>query len=124
MELKCFLFIGTISYLWLLFHIVLVKVSNVHLIQSFVMELDYSNPEIGNAFESSRLRYVRVDESDEDLRAWISNIVQDPVIQALVTSHVLQPKSKKDDDSYLEAVTKALLGVSIHLLPEEKAKFN
>lgn len=80
--------------------------------------MDYITDEITKAYQSKRLQYIRADESDEHFKAFIPQIEQDPVIQVLAAPDMLQPKGKKQMDSYLESVTKSLLGVAVCLLPE------
>lgn len=82
--------------------------------------MDYTSEEtIINAFHSERLQYIRVDKGDERLKKFVPQIVQDPVIQAMADSTILQPRGKKDFESYLESVADAFLGVSVCLLPDE-----
>ncbi|KAJ4125264.1 hypothetical protein NW754_013550 [Fusarium falciforme] len=86
--------------------------------------MDYDTEEIVNAFRSARLQYVRADQSDSNLKAFLPTIEQDPVIQAMAAPTMLQPKGKKAADSYLESVVNSLLGVAICLLPEEEKRVN
>ncbi|KAF7546106.1 hypothetical protein G7Z17_g8657 [Cylindrodendrum hubeiense] len=80
--------------------------------------MDYTTDEIVNAFRSDRLQYIRVDESDEALKKFIPQILQDPIIQVMAAPSMLQPRAKKDVDEYLKSVSSSLLGVAIALLPE------
>ncbi|KPM44531.1 hypothetical protein AK830_g1995 [Neonectria ditissima] len=86
--------------------------------------MDYTTTEIVDAFQSARLRYIRADDSDEALKNFVPQIVQDPLIQAMASPSMLQPTGKKDLDSYLRSVTCSLLGVAICLSPEEDSRIN
>ncbi|KAM4060404.1 acetyltransferase (GNAT) domain-containing protein [Hirsutella rhossiliensis] len=78
--------------------------------------------EVQNAYQSARLQYVKIDEADEHIKAFIPQVENDPVIQALSSPDLLRPKGKKDLDWYAEQQAKAFLGVAICLLPAEEAK--
>ncbi|CAM1505906.1 Fc.00g115430.m01.CDS01 [Cosmosporella sp. VM-42] len=84
--------------------------------------MDYNTDEIVNAYQSARLRYIRVDESDKHFKAFVPQIEQDPVIQVQAAPTMMKPKGKKDFDSYVESIARSLLGVAICLLPEEQRK--
>jgi RimJ/RimL family protein N-acetyltransferase len=78
--------------------------------------------ELATAFQSSRLQYIRATSLDENVRSFVPQIVQDPVIQALSSSQMLRPKGRRDCDDTIDWAANALLGVAICLRPEEKAK--
>ncbi|KAM0428485.1 hypothetical protein ACHAPT_006845 [Fusarium lateritium] len=86
--------------------------------------MDYETKDIVDAFKSARLQYIRADQSDHGLRAFLPQIEQDPVIQAMAAPTMLQPKGKKAFDSYLESLVNSLLGVAICLLPGEDKNVN
>lgn len=78
--------------------------------------------DIINAYQSARLQYIRADALDEDFKAFVLQIEQDPVIQVLAAPTMLKPKGKTDFNSYAESVATSLLGVAVCLLPEEERK--
>ncbi|KAM5354769.1 hypothetical protein ACJ41O_001415 [Fusarium nematophilum] len=82
--------------------------------------MDYTTDEIVNAFQSARLRYVRLEDSDENIKKFVPQIIQDPLIHAMASSTMLQPQSKRDCDSYLRFAANSLLGVAICLRPEQE----
>ncbi|KAI5460149.1 acyl-CoA N-acyltransferase [Mariannaea sp. PMI_226] len=77
---------------------------------------------IASVFESARLRYICTDAFDEEFRAFVPQILQDPVIHAYASSRMIKPTGKKDADGYAESVSKSLLGVVICLSPEEERR--
>ncbi|KAJ4248790.1 hypothetical protein NW762_012628 [Fusarium torreyae] len=82
--------------------------------------MDYTTPGIADAFQSTRLEYVRAEKSDTNLQKFVPEIVQDPVIQAMAAPSILQPQGQTAVDSYLDSVVSSLLGVAICLRHEAK----
>ncbi|KAF4967977.1 hypothetical protein FSARC_4538 [Fusarium sarcochroum] len=82
--------------------------------------MDYTTSEIVDAFQSARLQYVRAEKSDTNLQKFVPEIVQDPIIQAMASPTMLQPKGQRAYDSYLDSVVNSLLGVAICLRNEGK----
>ncbi|KAF4975210.1 hypothetical protein FZEAL_7967, partial [Fusarium zealandicum] len=87
-------------------------------------DMNYTTDDIVNAFRSRRLRYLRADKSDENLKEFIPRIRQDPAIYAMASPLMLQPTSQREFDSYLQSVVNSLLGVAICLLPDEHKDSN
>ncbi|KAH7123208.1 acyl-CoA N-acyltransferase [Dactylonectria estremocensis] len=81
--------------------------------------MDYTTHDIVNAFRSARLQYIRADESDEALKKFIPQIIDDPLIQVMSSPNALQPQARSSCGPYLKSVCDSLLGVAIALLPEE-----
>lgn len=65
---------------------------------------------------------ISVEVGDDHIREALGVIQQDPVITALASSAALQPVGKADLDGNISAISNALLGVAIALLPEEAQK--
>ncbi|UNI13432.1 hypothetical protein JDV02_000180 [Purpureocillium takamizusanense] len=76
------------------------------------------------AFQSSRLRYVKMDEANEDIKAFMPQVEDDPVTQCLANPSLFRPQGKKEIDYSTQQFAKSLLGVAICLLPEEETKQN
>ncbi|ODA77936.1 hypothetical protein RJ55_06539 [Drechmeria coniospora] len=74
------------------------------------------------AFQSARLKYIKIDEADEHIKAFIPDVDDDPLMQVLASPDMLRPKGKKDIDHYMEQQSKSFLGVAVCLLPEEESK--
>ncbi|RBR14527.1 uncharacterized protein FIESC28_07656 [Fusarium coffeatum] len=77
--------------------------------------MDYTTKDIVNAFKSERLEFLKADKSDTRLQPLALEILQDPVIQALVAPTILHPKGQKECDSYIQSVCDSLLGVVIFI---------
>ncbi|KND93022.1 SPBc2 prophage-derived uncharacterized N-acetyltransferase YokL [Tolypocladium ophioglossoides CBS 100239] len=71
------------------------------------------------AFRSARLKYIKIDEADEHVKAFLPQVEGDPVVLALASPALLRPRGKKELDWYAEQQTKAYLGVAICLVPSE-----
>jgi RimJ/RimL family protein N-acetyltransferase len=80
--------------------------------------MDYTTPELVNAFKSDRLEYVKADKLDTNLQKFVPLILQDPVILAMNSPGMLLPTGQKEVDSYIQSVADSLLGVAICLKDE------
>lgn len=86
---------------------------------SSAYDVDYDNLAVVNAWETRRLRFLRIDGGDEYIRQALIQTQQDPVVMALASSAALQPVGAKEMNDTIGAISNALLGVAIELLPEE-----
>lgn len=86
------------------------------------MAHDQLMDELANAFRSARLEYVRVNPDDAALKDFIPQVVHDPVIQAMSSSMMLRPKTKKDFEDTLQWLSSSLLGVAICLPAPDQSK--
>ncbi|KAK2616554.1 hypothetical protein QQS21_000597 [Conoideocrella luteorostrata] len=67
------------------------------------------------AFQSERLAYIKIDETNEDIKSFLPDVEDDPIVQALSSPAMLKPKGKKDIDWYAEQLAKSHLAVAICL---------
>ena len=74
------------------------------------------------AFQSRRLRYVKMDEANEDIKAFMPEVEGDPVTQCLANPSLFRPQGKKEIDYSTEQFAKSFLGVAICLHPDEETK--
>ncbi|KAJ6789475.1 hypothetical protein PWT90_00276 [Aphanocladium album] len=86
---------------------------------SSTYDVDYASEDVVNAWQTKRLRMIRVEVGDDHIREALAGIQQDPVVTALASSAALQPVGKSDLDGNISAMSGALLGVAIALLPDE-----
>lgn len=85
------------------------------------MEYDQLLSELANAFRSARLEYVRVSPTDTTLKSFLPRVVHDPIIQAMSSSSMLQPKSERDIEETIQWLSGCLLGVAICLQAPDKS---
>lgn len=74
---------------------------------------------IKNAHQSQRLHYIRINQNDDHFRSFLTDLLQDPEVQALTTTMLLRPMGKNELDYLMGEYSSALLGVAICLLPSE-----
>ncbi|XWW94128.1 hypothetical protein V2A60_002070 [Cordyceps javanica] len=86
---------------------------------SSTYNVDYTSEDVVNAWQTKRLRMIRVEAGDDNVREALAVIQQDPVVTALASSAALQPVGRADLDGTISAISGALLGVAIALLPTE-----
>lgn len=84
--------------------------------------MDKSISELGKCYQSKRLRFIPIDESDDRVRTYITEMMNDPAVHALASSILLRPQGKNDVDFMIKMLGQALLGVAICLLPSEPSK--
>ncbi|KZL79042.1 gnat family [Colletotrichum incanum] len=72
--------------------------------------------ELGNAFRSKRLEFRAIEDNDEDKGWFHEQIKSDPIGFAMGDSNALRPQTRKRNDTLLEEIQKALLGVVICVL--------
>ncbi|KAK2590816.1 hypothetical protein QQS21_011503 [Conoideocrella luteorostrata] len=82
--------------------------------------VDYSTTEVVNVWRTKRLEFINIDESDENIREFLPQVDQDPVVVSLVSPRLLGPQGKKALDDGMASRSKSLLGVAICLRPDEK----
>jgi len=82
--------------------------------------MEFITEEMHDSFRSSRLEFVKIDETNEQLKAFIRKI-ETPFVQALASSSMPMPYGKVDVDRIVGLMSKALLGAAIYLLPSEEA---
>ncbi|KAG6169364.1 hypothetical protein E4U11_004157 [Claviceps purpurea] len=78
-------------------------------------EVDYSTFHVVNAWRTERLEFIKIDENNEAIKAFLPQVEQDPVVLALASSQVLGPRGEEDMQAHLKAWSNALLGVAICL---------
>ncbi|KAG6028479.1 hypothetical protein E4U19_005441 [Claviceps sp. Clav32 group G5] len=78
-------------------------------------EVDYSTVHVVNAWRTERLEFIKIDENNEAIKAFLPQVEQDPVVLALASSQVLGPRGEEDIKAHLKAWSKTLLGVAICL---------
>ncbi|KAG6138200.1 hypothetical protein E4U38_000593 [Claviceps purpurea] len=78
-------------------------------------EVDYSTFHVVNAWRTERLEFIKIDENNEAIKAFLPQVEQDPVVLALASSQVLGPRGEEDMQVHLKAWSNALLGVAICL---------
>ncbi|POR36204.1 SPBc2 prophage-derived uncharacterized N-acetyltransferase YokL [Tolypocladium paradoxum] len=78
--------------------------------------------EAQTAFRSARLKYIKMDEADERIKAFLPQVEGDPVVLALASPALLRPSGKKELDWFAEQQAKAYLGVAICLLPSDEGE--
>ncbi|KJZ79203.1 hypothetical protein HIM_01354 [Hirsutella minnesotensis 3608] len=76
--------------------------------------------QVKGGYRSARLQYIKIDEGDEAVKAFLPRVESDPLIQALSSPDIMRPKGKKEIEWYVEQLAKSYLGVAICLLPEEE----
>lgn len=81
--------------------------------------VDYSATDIVDAWRTQRLEFIKIDQSNQDIREALPQTEQDPVVLSLASSRALRPIGEKDLDDQLAAMSNALLGVAICLRPPE-----
>ena len=77
---------------------------------------------VKEAYQSSRLRYIRINEQDEDARSFICTLFSDPEVHALTASMLLRPVGKSELDYLMREFSSALLGVLVCLIPDGDKK--
>ncbi|OAQ68943.1 GCN5-related N-acetyltransferase (GNAT) domain-containing protein [Pochonia chlamydosporia 170] len=82
--------------------------------------VDYSTTDVVNAWRTPRLEFIKIDKNDPNIREFLPQTEQDPVVLSLASSRFLAPNSQADLDDSLDFFTKALLGVAICLRPTEE----
>lgn len=82
--------------------------------------VDYSALEVVDAWRTPRLEFIKIDKGDQNIREFLPQVEQDPVVLSLASSRVLAPNGQKDLDDGMELMSKALLGVAICLRPSEE----
>lgn len=75
---------------------------------------------LDNDFESKRLRYVAVEDQSDDYKAFLSQMINKPSLQALSSEMIVRPQGKTDVQFLATMYRKALLGVAICLQPSEE----
>lgn len=75
---------------------------------------------LDNDFESKRLRYIAVEDENDDYKAALSAMINEPSLQALSSEMLIRPQGKTDVQFLATMYRKALLGVAICLLPSEE----
>lgn len=86
-------------------------------------DVDYSFDDVTKAWQTQRLRMIRIGEGNDHIRQALARTLQDPVVMALASSSALQPTNNQYIDDEISAISSATLGVAIALLPEEAGKF-
>ncbi|KAJ6447129.1 endoglucanase B [Purpureocillium lavendulum] len=74
------------------------------------------------AFQSRRLRYIKIDETNEDIKAFMAQVEGDPATHSLANPSLFRPQGRKDIDNSTEQFAKSFLGVAMCLLPSEEEK--
>lgn len=74
---------------------------------------------VKNAYQSKRLRYIRIKEHDPKVRDFVSDLLSDPEVFAQTSTMMLRPIGKSELDYLMSVYSNALLGVIICLLPPE-----
>jgi len=74
---------------------------------------------VSNAYQSARLRYVRITEHDNAMRSFLRKLFDDPRVHAQTSTMLLRPTGKGELDYLMGEYSSALLGVAIWLLPSE-----
>ncbi|OAA47549.1 Acyl-CoA N-acyltransferase [Metarhizium rileyi] len=82
--------------------------------------VDYSTTDVVNVWRTSRLKFIKIDKNDNNIKAFIHQTEQDPVVLSLASEYTLAPQSQSDLDEGLDALSKSLLGVAICLRPAEE----
>ncbi|KAG5948216.1 hypothetical protein E4U59_002017 [Claviceps monticola] len=62
-----------------------------------------------------RLEFIKIDENNEYIKAFLPQVEQDPVVVALAFREGLGPRGEEDIKAHLKAWSNALLGVAICL---------
>ncbi|KAK3196817.1 hypothetical protein K4F52_000161 [Lecanicillium sp. MT-2017a] len=75
---------------------------------------------LDNDFESKRLHYILVEDEDDDYKAVLKEMINEPSLQALSSEMITRPQGKTDIQFLATQYRKALLGVSICLQPSEE----
>ncbi|EGX90008.1 GNAT family acetyltransferase, putative [Cordyceps militaris CM01] len=83
--------------------------------------VDYTTEDVVNAWQTKRLRMIRIEPGDPAVRQALAGLQQDPVVTALASNAVLQPVGSADLDGAIAVISQALLGVAIALLPAADA---
>ncbi|OAA60054.1 Acyl-CoA N-acyltransferase [Cordyceps fumosorosea ARSEF 2679] len=86
---------------------------------STTYNIDYTTDDIVNAWQTQRLRMIRIEPGDMHVRKALAVLQQDPVVTALASSAALQPVGGPDLDFAIGAISQAQLGVAVALLPTE-----
>lgn len=71
-------------------------------------------------YQSERLHYIPIHEDDENVKAYNTEMMNDPSVHALASSLLLRPQGKNEIDLMIKMFNQALMGVAICLLPSEK----
>lgn len=74
---------------------------------------------IKTAYQSPRLQYIRINRQDEQFKAFLTNLFQDPQVHALTSTMLLRPTGDNEVDYLMDQYANALLGVAICLLPSK-----
>ncbi|EFY98236.1 acetyltransferase (GNAT) domain protein [Metarhizium robertsii] len=82
--------------------------------------VDYSTADVVNAWRTARLEFIKIDKSDQNIKEFLPQTEQDPVVLSLASSQVLAPAGQSDLDERFDALSKSLLGVAICLGPSER----
>ncbi|KAF9888434.1 hypothetical protein FE257_008712 [Aspergillus nanangensis] len=69
-------------------------------------------------FQSERLLYRAIENSDEDLAFFDKQIMNDPLIQIVTTTRIQRPIPKKSVTEFVKLLQDAVLGVMICLRPD------
>lgn len=79
---------------------------------------------LDNDFESKRLCYVAVEDESDDYKSVLTEMINEPSLQALSSEMIIRPQGKTDVQFLATMYRKALLGVAICLLPSEEETSN
>ncbi|KAG6134182.1 hypothetical protein E4U38_002486 [Claviceps purpurea] len=88
---------------------------SVQIDQTTPFEVNYSTVSVVNAWRTERLEFIKIDENNEDIKAFLSQVEHDPVVVALAFREGLGPRGEEDIRAHLKAWSNALLGVAICL---------
>ena len=79
------------------------------------LDVSYDTAVIANVWQTQRLRFIKIDENREDVKAFLATTQNDPVLKSLVTSAPLKPSAKTEIDDLIKGFVGCILGVAVCL---------